>query len=148
MVTTLGKEVGIGVADFMSVEQRSAAMSAVRGKDTAIERSLRSSLHRRGFRFRKNVRGLPGQPDIVLPKYGFVIFVHGCFWHHHLNCKRSKLPSTRRDFWAKKIRDNVKRDQRQIRALRDRGWNVKVVWECNLRNDEQRVVEELVQRLE
>lgn len=131
----------------MSTEQRSAAMSAVRGKDTTIERSLRSSLHRRGFRFRKNVGDLPGRPDIVLPKYDFVIFVHGCFWHHHLNCKRSKLPSTRRDFWAKKIQDNVKRDEQQIRALRDRGWNISVVWECNLRNDEQRVVDELVQGL-
>lgn len=135
------------MADFMSVEQRSAAMSAVRGKDTAIERSLRSSLHRRGFRFKKNVRGLPGQPDIVLPKYGLVIFVHGCFWHHHLNCKRSKLPSVRREFWTKKIQDNVRRDQQQIKALRGSNWEVKVVWECELRKDPMRVVEELVREL-
>lgn len=110
-------------------------MSAVRGTETEIERTLRSQLHRKGFRFRKNVRELPGHPDIVLPKHRCVIFVHGCFWHHHKNCKRSKLPATRRAFWAKKIGDNVKRDQQQTKALRQSGWKVITVWECNLKAD-------------
>jgi DNA mismatch endonuclease (patch repair protein) len=110
-------------------------MSAVRSTETEIERTLRSYLHRKGFRFRKNVRDLPGRPDIVLPKYRCAIFVHGCFWHHHKNCKRAKLPSTRIAFWSKKIGDNVKRDLRQIRALRKDGWKVITVWECSLRGD-------------
>jgi DNA mismatch endonuclease (patch repair protein) len=137
------------MADFMTTKQRSAAMSAVRGKDTAIEKTLRSSLHRRGFRFRKNVATLPGRPDIVLPKYRTVIFVHGCFWHHHRNCKRSKLPSTRPTFWAKKIGNNVRRDQQQTRALRNSGWNVLVMWECDLRNEKknEQAIEELIRRL-
>lgn len=116
----------------MTTTQRSAAMSAVRGKDTEIEKTLRSKLHRKGFRFRKNVADMAGRPDIVLPKYRFVIFVHGCFWHHHTNCKRSKLPETRRAFWSKKIGENVKRDLKQIRVLRKNGWKVRVMWECDL----------------
>jgi DNA mismatch endonuclease, patch repair protein len=123
------------MADFMTRTQRSRAMSAVRGAETQIEKALRSQLHLRGFRFRKNVKDLPGRPDIVLPKHGCIIFVHGCFWHHHKNCKRSKLPATRRAFWSKKIGDNVKRDQRQTRALRKEGWRVMTVWECSVKAD-------------
>lgn len=126
------------MADFMTNLQRSRAMSAVRGTETEIERTLRSQLHRKGFRFRKNVNKLPGRPDIVLPKHRCVVFVHGCFWHHHMNCKRSKLPTTRQAFWNKKIGDNVKRDQRQIRALRQDGWKVITVWECSLKADTTR----------
>lgn len=123
------------MTDFMTPTQRRHAMSAVRATDTQIERGLRSQLHRRGFRFRKNAKDLPGRPDIVLPKHRCVIFVHGCFWHHHQNCKRSKLPATRRAFWAKKIGDNVKRDQQQTKALRQNGWKVIIVWECSLKAD-------------
>src|SRR5213593_4490642 len=138
------------MADFMTSTQRSAAMSAVRGTETNIERSLRSQLHQKGFRFRKNVKGLPGRPDIVLPKYRSVIFVHGCFWHHHKNCKRSKLPATRRVFWAKKIGDNVKRDHRQIAILRSGGWRVFTVWECQLRKPvtQHRAVDKLISKIE
>src|SRR5260370_27841953 len=121
------------MTDFMTPLQRSRAMSAVRGTETDIERTLGSQLNRKGFRFRKNVRDLPGRPDIVLPKYRCVIFVHGCFWHHHKNCQRSKLPTTRRAFWSKKIGDNVKRDQRQTGALRKAGWKVITVWECSVK---------------
>lgn len=137
------------MSDFMSAAQRSAAMSAVRGKDTAIERTLRSQLHRKGFRFRKNVRDLPGRPDIVLPKYRCVIFVHGCFWHHHRNCKRSKLPATRPAFWAKKIGDNVSRDQQQIKALRNDGWKIITVWECHLKeaDSKQRTIEKVIESI-
>ena len=122
------------MADFMTRAQRSNAMSAVRGTETEIEKFLRSQLHRQGFRFRKNVKDLPGRPDIVLPRHRSVVFVHGCFWHHHKNCKRSQLPDTRRTFWAKKIGDNVKRDQRQISDLRKEGWQVLLSWECELKD--------------
>lgn len=137
------------MTDFMTRTQRSRAMSAVRGKETEIERSLRSFLHREGFRFRKNVQGLPGRPDIVLAKYRSVVFVQGCFWHHHKNCKRSKLPATRRAFWAKKIGDNVKRDQRQANNLRKAGWRVLMIWECQLRNPntQNHAVERLIIKL-
>ena len=122
----------------MTRTQRSGAMAAVRGAETKIEKAFRSELHRKGFRFRKNVKDLPGRPDIVLPKHRCVVFVHGCFWHHHKNCKRSKLPATRHEFWTKKIGDNVKRDQRQIRALRQDGWKVITVWECSLKAEATR----------
>jgi DNA mismatch endonuclease (patch repair protein) len=105
------------MVDFMTREQRSKAMSAVRATETQIEKILRSELHRRGYRFRKNVKTLPGHPDIVLPKYRCVIFVHGCFWHHHKNCKRSKLPTTRPAFWTKKIEENVARSRRSRSGL-------------------------------
>lgn len=133
----------------MTSVQRSRAMSAVRGADTQIEVALRSRLHQRGFRFRKNVGDLPGRPDIVLPKYHCVVFVHGCFWHHHKNCKRSKLPTTRRAFWRKKIVANVLRDRDQIMALRGQGWRVFVIWECQLKRvaTQQRVVESLVSKI-
>lgn len=135
------------MADFMNRTQRSRAMAAVRRSETAIERTLRSHLHRKGFRFRKNVKDLPGRPDIVLTKHRCVVFVHGCFWHHHKNCKRSKLPTTRHAFWAKKIGDNVKRDQRQTRALRKDGWKVITVWECSLKVDttgKERILERVI----
>jgi DNA mismatch endonuclease, patch repair protein len=124
-------------------------MAAVRGQDTAIEKTLRSALHRKGFRFRKNVPELAGRPDVVLAKYHCVIFVHGCFWHHHIHCKRSKLPSTRPDFWAAKIAANVKRDRNQVRSLHSMGWRVLTIWECALRNpaEKERAIEKLIKKL-
>jgi DNA mismatch endonuclease, patch repair protein len=137
------------MADFMTSTQRSYAMSAVRATETRIEKSVRSQLHRRGFRFRKNVKQLPGSPDIVLPKYRSIVFIQGCFWHHHKDCKRSKLPETRREFWAKKIGDNVKRDRRQVSELRKDGWRVLLIWECELRDPrtQGRAIERLMRRL-
>lgn len=126
--------------DFMTPAQRSRAMSRVRGNETHIERALRSQLHQQGFRFRKNVKELPGRPDIVLPKYRSVIFVNGCFWHHHANCARAKLPDSRREFWATKIAENVKRDKKQIKALRAQGWKVFIVWECKLRDRDKSAI--------
>jgi DNA mismatch endonuclease (patch repair protein) len=108
-------------------------MSKVRGKDTGIERFVRSALHRRGFRFRKNLASLPGRPDIVLPKYRTVVFVHGCFWHHHEGCKASKLPETRREFWERKISGNVERDAKHVQALHNNGWKILTIWECSLK---------------
>lgn len=108
-------------------------MSNIRGKDTAPEITVRKFLFSRGFRYRNNVRSLPGTPDIVLSKYGTVVFVHGCFWHGHKNCKAAKLPDTRKDFWKKKINGNIKRDQVNKKTLKEAGWNVIVIWQCQLK---------------
>lgn len=118
------------MADFMTTAQRSRAMSKVTGKNTKPEMKIRSGLHRIGFRFRLNDKKLPGKPDIVLRKYSKIIFVHGCFWHHHINCSKSKMPQTRKEFWENKIRNNVIRDQENIRKLKNMGWYVAIVWEC------------------
>src|SRR5215204_2685221 len=136
--------------DFMTSAQRSVAMAAIRSEDTTIERQLRSYLHRSGLRFRKHVRNLPGRPDIVLPKYGCVIFVHGCFWHQHKNCKRSKLPATRLAFWSKKIDDNALRDREQIKKLKSQGWRVFIIWECQLKRaaTQQKLIETLISKIE
>lgn len=118
--------------DTLSSEQRSRLMAKVRGKDTAIEKKVRSYLHKRGYRFRKHVVGLPGSPDIVLPKYRAAIFVHGCFWHGHSECKKSRLPTTRRAFWEEKRKANIERDARKITELLNLGWRVAVLWQCAL----------------
>jgi DNA mismatch endonuclease (patch repair protein) len=111
---------------------RSENMSRVRSRDTSIERAVRSGLHKAGFRFRLHVPNLPGSPDIVLPKYSTVIFVHGCFWHQHARCPRAKRPSTNRSFWDKKLDTNVSRDKQVMRALQEQGWRVMVLWQCEL----------------
>ena len=107
-------------------------MSNIGGKDTKPEISVRKFLFSKGFRYRINDKRYPGKPDIVLPKYETIIFVHGCFWHGHENCKASKLPETREQFWKKKISDNIQRDQRNILELEKEGWNVIVLWECEI----------------
>lgn len=112
-------------------------MRRVRGKDTAPEILVRSLLHRLGFRFRLHRADLPGKPDIVLPKYKAVIFVHGCFWHRHANCPRASTPATRQDYWLPKFRRTVVRDKRNRELLRCAGWNVIIVWECELRDIQQ-----------
>ncbi len=118
----------------MTQQQRSRAMSRVRGTETKIECTVRSLLHQKGYRFRKNVANLPGHPDIVLPKHNVVIFVHGCFWHGHSGCNKSKLPATRTEFWQKKIGRTVERDHEKNNELVALGWRVAVVWECSLKN--------------
>lgn len=106
-------------------------MRQIRSSNTKPEKIVRSLLHRMGFRFRINQNNLPGKPDIVLKKHNTIIFVHGCFWHGHRNCKRSNTPKTNRDYWINKIQTNVKRDKKNIRELKKEGWKVIVVWECN-----------------
>ena len=120
------------MTDAMSPGQRSQLMANVHGKDTGIEKAVRSHLHEKGYRFRKNVASLPGSPDIVLPKYRAAIFVHGCFWHGHSGCRRSCLPTTRHDFWKKKRKANLERDGRAISELTHSGWRVAVLWQCVL----------------
>lgn len=108
-------------------------MSRVRSKDTTPERSLRTALWRIGFRYRVNDTHLPGKPDIVLPKYNTVIFVHGCFWHGHEGCGKYSVPKTNTDFWTNKIKRNKERDQETWRQLEAKGWRVIIVWECELK---------------
>lgn len=125
------------MADIVSEEQRSYNMSRIRSKNTKPEIQVRSMLHRLGYRFTVNGqknKSLPGRPDIVLPKYQTVIFVHGCFWHGHSNCKDFRLPKTRTDWWREKIEGNQARDQKQKSALARLGWRVVVVWACEIKN--------------
>jgi DNA mismatch endonuclease (patch repair protein) len=122
--------------DFLSPVQRSKLMSRVKNRDTKIEIAIRSILHRSGFRFRRNVKSLPGKPDIVLPKYNATIFVHGCFWHGH-SCIKGKLPATRVAFWREKISGNQNNDKDLQTQLLDAGWRVAVIWECAYRNREK-----------
>lgn len=135
------------MADSLSRERRSWNMSRIKGQNTGPELRLRSLLHREGFRFRVHGQRLPGRPDIVLPKYRSVIFVHGCFWHRHPGCPNSTTPSTRRDFWQDKFDKTVDRDRRNLAALEAMGWSVHVVWECELEADPQGVIQRLVQLL-
>ena len=123
------------MADSLTPEHRSWNMSRIRSRDTKPERVVRSLLHGMGYRFTVNGpknRTLPGRPDIVLPKYRTVIFVHGCFWHRHKGCKGTTTPKTRTDWWEAKFAGNVARDRRNQRSLRKEGWRVIVVWECEL----------------
>src|SRR5690606_19657417 len=105
-------------------------MGRIRGRDTIPERRVRSLLHRLGYRFRLHRRDLPGRPDIVLPRHKTVILVHGCFWHRHPGCGNCTTPTANQEFWLSKFDANVKRDRHSIQALRDLGWKVIVVWEC------------------
>jgi DNA mismatch endonuclease (patch repair protein) len=115
-------------------------MSRVRQANTDLELVVRKFLFKKGFRYRKNDKRLPGSPDIVLPKYRTAIFVHGCFWHGHRGCKASRLPKTRKKIWADKIFQNVKRDRRFVRQLKKFGWNVIIVWGCELKNKDKKVI--------
>lgn len=119
--------------DTVDKETRSRIMSSVGQRDTGPEMKLRRALHKRGYRYRLNVKTLPGSPDIVLPRFKAAIFVHGCFWHVH-GCKYSTVPSSRKKFWADKFRVNKRRDRRNIEALQKAGWRVMVVWECTMRS--------------
>ncbi len=111
-------------------------MARIKGKDTKPERFVRSILHRMGYRFRLHGKVLPGKPDIVLPKYKSVIFVHGCFWHGHTACKRATMPETRPEFWEKKISGNKARDSRNIAALEELGYRCLIIWQCELKDEE------------
>lgn len=124
------------MSDIFSSEKRSEIMSKISGKETKPEILVRKYLFAHGFRFRKNDKRLSGKPDIVLPKYKTVIFVHGCFWHGHEGCKKSKLPETRKEFWEEKINSNIERDRKNITALENIGWKVMVIWECELKQHE------------
>lgn len=125
------------MTDTLSPSARSALMSRIRGKDTKPEILVRSLLHRMGLRFRLHRRDLPGSPDIVLPRHGAVVFVHGCFWHRHPRCKGATTPKWRVKFWRDKFAGNVERDKRNRRDLRRLGWKVLVVWECEMKKPQK-----------
>ena len=122
------------MSDPLTPTQRSERMARVRSKDTKPELVVRSLLHRMGYRFRLHGKALPGKPDIVLPRHRKAVFVHGCFWHRHGACRPLSLPTTNTAFWAEKFAANVRRDRRKLRALRNAGWGVLVVWECQLKD--------------
>ncbi|HUU51654.1 MAG TPA: very short patch repair endonuclease [Candidatus Heimdallarchaeota archaeon] len=123
--------------DKISKERRSWNMSRIRAKNTKPEVFVRSMLHRMGYRFRIHLKGLPGKPDIVLPKYHTAIFVHGCFWHGHEGCKDFAPPKTRTEWWLNKINGNKKKDTENIAQLDRQGWHVIIIWECELTPDKR-----------
>ncbi|ABM61203.1 very short patch repair endonuclease [Halorhodospira halophila] len=135
------------MSDRLSPEHRSRVMSRVRGHDTKPELVLRRALHARGFRYRLHVRDLPGCPDLVFPRYSAVVFVHGCFWHGH-DCHLFRMPSTREEFWEKKIGRNRERDRKNRAELLDRGWRVLEVWECAMRGKDRLPSGEMLERVE
>lgn len=132
------------MADIVSVEKRSRMMSGIRSVNTIPEKTLRSALHKVGFRFRLHVK-LPGKPDIVLPKYNAAIFVNGCFWHMH-NCHLFKMPSSRIEFWQRKLKRNRENDLRSVSNLLDQGWRVGIVWECTLKGKSRLPLEVVVRK--
>jgi DNA mismatch endonuclease (patch repair protein) len=124
------------MTDVFSIEKRSKIMSSIKSYDTQPELMIRSLIHRMGYRFRLRNVWLPGSPDIVLPRHKKVIFIHGCFWHGHQKCKKSKRPNTNKDFWKHKLDNNVDRDKRQQRELNKLGWHYLVVWQCQISKPE------------
>ena len=131
------------MADRISKERRSWNMSRIKGTNTSIEIKLRKALFHDGFRYRINVKNLPGKPDIVLRKYNTVIFVHGCYWHRH-DCKEFHIPKTNTEFWEAKFERNVANDKKHYQQLQDLGWKVIVVWECEI----EKRLDETVDRVE
>ena len=129
--------------DVHSRKTRSYNMSQIKASDTKPEEIVRKYLFSKGLRYRKNDKRLPGTPDIVLSKYKTVVFVNGCFWHAHEDCKYFVMPKTNEEFWSNKLQKNVERDLKNYEALKELGWNVIVIWECQLRNDKGNALEYL-----
>jgi DNA mismatch endonuclease (patch repair protein) len=136
------------MADRISRERRSWNMSRIRGRDTSPEKRLRSLLHFSGYRFRLHDPKLPGRPDIVLPKYHAVVFVHGCYWHRHSACPKATTPKSRTQFWMSKFHATVERDKRKSAELAGIGWRVITVWECDLERDPSAVLEVVTRALQ
>ena len=133
------------MSDIYSSAKRSSIMSKISGKNTKPELIVRSFLHKHGYRFRLHRKDLPGKPDIYLPKYKTVIFVHGCYWHRHRNCKKGRsFPKTNQQFWQDKFNKTIERDKLSQAMLRKQGWKVLIIWECEI-NDH---IEELIDKIE
>jgi DNA mismatch endonuclease (patch repair protein) len=135
------------MADSFTPEKRSWIMGRVHGKDTTIEVKVRKYLFHEGFRYRKNDSRLPGKPDIVLPKYRTVIFIHGCFWHRHPGCKRATTPKSNYEYWQKKFERNVQNDKKNQELLSNMGWNVIILWECEIDKHFNETMDSLVKRI-
>lgn len=133
--------------DQLTPQRRSWLMSRVKGKNTQPELVVRSLLFARGFRFRVHRKDLPGRPDVVLPKYRTVIFVHGCFWHRHPRCRKTTMPATRTQFWSDKFAQNIERDRSNQARLETMGWRSIVVWECEIASGKE-LADRLVRELE
>ena len=134
--------------DNRSKEARSRNMSNIPSKNTKPEETVRKYLFAHGLRYRKNVSKLPGKPDIILPKYKTVVFVNGCFWHGHEGCKYFVPPKTNTEFWYAKFKYNQERDERNYQKLRDLGWRILIVWECEIRHgDADKRLEQLVEEI-
>jgi len=123
--------------DRISGEHRSWNMSRIKSSNTKPEIIVRSLLHNMGYRFRLHRKDLPGKPDIVLPRYKSVIFVHGCFWHRHKGCKNAASPKTKKTFWREKFRANVERDRKVQKEMKSMGWKIQIIWECELSDPEE-----------
>ncbi len=134
------------MTDTLSPEQRSQRMSMIRGKDSSSELMLRRMIHGMGYRYRLHVRSLPGTPDIVFPRFRAVIFMHGCFWHRHPNCRLARMPKSNLEFWRVKLESNKLRDDSNTDLLRAMGWRVLVIWECQMKEKDLANVSNLVQR--
>lgn len=135
------------MTDVKSPEARSHNMAAIKGRNTKPEEIVRKFLFSQGFRYRKNDPRLPGKPDIVLPKYRTVVFVNGCFWHLHQGCKYFVWPKQNAEFWRNKISGNTERDQRNYTALKEAGWRVIIVWECELKKARNETLAILAQNI-
>jgi DNA mismatch endonuclease (patch repair protein) len=137
------------MTDVLSKEQRKHCMSKIKSKDTKPEMLVRRFLFSHGFRFRLHRKDLPGNPDIVLPKFKTVIFINGCFWHGHRNCKFATIPETNRDFWLTKISGNIIRDNESVERLKQSGWRVIVIWQCELKSKvKDQTLEQLITKLQ
>jgi DNA mismatch endonuclease, patch repair protein len=123
------------MVDVVDGKTRSRMMAGIRGKDTKPELDLRRALHRLGIRYRLHVSGLPGRPDIVLPRHGAAIQVHGCFWHRHEHCTLSTIPTSNVGFWDLKFSETIKRDRRNLEAMLKLGWKLAIVWECAINKE-------------
>lgn len=135
------------MVDHLSEEKRSWNMSRIKSGNTKPERIVRSLLHRKGLRFRLHKKELPGKPDIVLPKHRTAIFIHGCFWHRHKGCKDATMPKSNISFWVKKLSGNAERDKRKYRELKKAGWQVIVIWECEVEKSPDTSVEKILRFL-
>ena len=132
------------MADIMTKDERSIRMSRIRSASTKPEMKLRHALWHLGFRYRTNDKKLPGKPDIMLPKYRSVVFVHGCFWHRHLCCKDATTPKTRTEFWTSKFSSNVHNDRKNIEKLEEMGYQVIIIWECEIKKRFQETMDNVV----
>jgi len=133
------------MVDKISKTKRSENMSRIRSANTEIEVTVRKWLFSKGIRYRKNVKNLPGQPDIVIGKSKIIIFVNGCFWHGHSNCQISHLPKSSEEYWNSKILKTKNRDEENIKKLKLIGWEVIIIWECELKKDERKALVSLLE---
>lgn len=135
------------MSDSLTPEKRSWNMSQIHSKDTSVEVKVRKYLFSQGFRYRKNVASLPGKPDIVLPKYRVVVFIHGCFWHRHNGCKRATTPKSRQDYWLPKFERNIENDRKHCQELLRLGWHPIIIWECEVNKHFDQAMERLVKEI-